>query len=88
MIQCPNCGRQSFTGASECGCTWAEQLEARRRKEVERRRREMEKGRRPVVVDFQSSYSGHNTQDQRPATADETTPHGRIASPLHPLVMP
>ena len=27
-----------------------------------------------------------NTQDQRLATADETTPAGGIASPLHPLV--
>ena len=28
-----------------------------------------------------------NTQDQRLATADETTPAGGIASPLHPLVL-
>ena len=28
-----------------------------------------------------------NTQDQRLATADETTPADGIASPLHPLVM-
>ena len=28
----------------------------------------------------------HNAQDQRLATADETTPAGGIASPLHPLV--
>ena len=29
----------------------------------------------------------HNTQDQRLATADKTTPHSGIASPLHPLVL-
>ncbi len=29
----------------------------------------------------------HNTQDQRLATADATTPAGGIASPLHSLVM-
>ena len=28
-----------------------------------------------------------NTQDQRLATADATTPADRIASPLHPLVL-
>jgi hypothetical protein len=28
-----------------------------------------------------------NTQDQRLATADETTPADGIASPLHPLVL-
>ena len=27
-----------------------------------------------------------NAKDQRLATADETTPRGGIASPLHPLV--
>ena len=28
-----------------------------------------------------------NTQDQRLATADETTPADGIASPLHPMVL-
>ena len=30
---------------------------------------------------------GSGTQDQRLATADETTPADGIASPLHPLVL-
>ena len=58
MSQCPNCGHQSFTGASRCGCTWTEAQEASRIKEVERRRREVEESKNPVVVDFQSRYSG------------------------------
>ena len=33
------------------------------------------------------AYERQNAQDQRLATADETTPADGIASPLHPLVL-
>lgn len=39
-----------------------------------------------VRMFLEAPESSENTQDQRLATADETTPADGIASPLHPLV--